>query len=571
MGVAVLMSGDATQGGGYTGRSVGGGRYVLRALLGQGGMASVHLAHDTVLDRPVAVKTLHTNLGHEQSFRERFRREAQSVAKLNHTNIVSVFDSGEDTIDDQLVPYIVMEYVEGKPLGDILSADIAQHGAMPADKALRIVGDVLAALAVSHEMGLVHRDIKPGNVMITKRGVVKVMDFGIARAMQSGVTSMTQTGMVVGTPQYLSPEQALGRGVDERSDLYSVGCMLFELLTGRLPFDADSPLAMAYQHVQETPPAPSSFNRALTPAIDALVARALRKNPSERFPTADSMHDETERVLGATARNTMPLISGGPATGSRGEGVGAAVFPSAPGPVQTPPPSLQTPYAPTPAPPSNYGPSTPPPSAYGYPQQTAAPTPPPASGYAMSSPSIPQQMGGGMGPGGHPGGPGGPGGRRNNTPLLIGGGVAVVAVAVVIALIVALNSGGGDPEADPTSKPTGKPTSAPTTAQTSAPSDVVNGDPSRTIRSDECTDAHNDLINPGKPHVMTMPDFTSIYVDSVVQCMKEANWPYQIKYMDEQQWGKGTVTQQDPRSLDDFDLDSGKKVTIWVSTGKSAS
>jgi hypothetical protein len=186
----------------------------------------------------------------------------------------------------------------------------------------------------------------------------------------------------------------------------------------------------------------------------------------------------------------------------------------------------------------------------------------------MSSPSIPQQMGGGMGPGGHPGGPGG---RRNNTPLLIGGGVAVVAVAVVIALIVALNSGGGDPEADPTSKPTGKPTSAPTTAQTSAPSDVVNGDPSRTIRSDECTDAHNDLINPGKPHVMTMPDFTSIYVDSVVQCMKEANWPYQIKYMDEQQWGKGTVTQQDPRSLDDFDLDSGKKVTIWVSTGKSAS
>ncbi|WP_141726446.1 protein kinase domain-containing protein, partial [Actinacidiphila rubida] len=201
------MSGDPTQGG-FTGRSVGGGRYVLHDLLGQGGMASVHLAHDTVLDRPVAVKTLHTNLGNEQSFRERFRREAQSVAKLNHTNIVSVFDSGEDTIDGQLVPYIVMEYVEGKPLGDELAADIAQFGAMPADKALKITGDVLAALAVSHEMGLVHRDIKPGNVMITKRGVVKVMDFGIARAMQSGVTSMTQTGMVVGTPQYLSPEQA---------------------------------------------------------------------------------------------------------------------------------------------------------------------------------------------------------------------------------------------------------------------------------------------------------------------------------------------------------------------------
>ncbi|HEY3478192.1 MAG TPA: protein kinase, partial [Streptomyces sp.] len=340
------MSGDATQGE-YTGRSVGGGRYVLRDLLGQGGMASVHLAHDTVLDRPVAVKTLHTNLGNEQSFRERFRREAQSVAKLNHTNIVSVFDSGEDMIDGQLVPYIVMEYVEGQPLGDVLASDVAQHGAMPADKALKITGDVLAALAVSHEMGLVHRDIKPGNVMITKRGVVKVMDFGIARAMQSGVTSMTQTGMVVGTPQYLSPEQALGRGVDERSDLYSVGCMLFELLTGRLPFDADSPLAMAYQHVQEIPPAPSQFNRALSPAVDALVARALRKNPAERFPTADTMHDETDRVLSATQRDTMPMMSGGTATGSRGEGVAAAVFPSAQGQVHTPAPHMQTPYAPT--------------------------------------------------------------------------------------------------------------------------------------------------------------------------------------------------------------------------------
>jgi serine/threonine protein kinase len=570
------MSGDATQGGGYTGRSVGGGRYVLRDLLGQGGMASVHLAHDTVLDRPVAVKTLHTNLGHEQSFRERFRREAQSVAKLNHTNIVSVFDSGEDTIDGQVVPYIVMEYVEGRPLGDVLAADVAQHGAMPADRALKVVGDVLAALAVSHEMGLVHRDIKPGNVMITRRGVVKVMDFGIARAMQSGVTSMTQTGMVVGTPQYLSPEQALGRGVDERSDLYSVGCLLFELLTGRLPFDADSPLAMAYQHVQETPPAPSSFNRALTPAVDALVARALRKNPADRFPTADAMHDETDRVLAATTRNTMPLISGDRATGSRGEGVAHSVFPAAQGPLHTPPPQLHTPYAPTP---QGFGPSTPPPSAYGYPQQSSAPgTAPPSAAYGMGAPpslhSGHQQhhMGGRPPGGGTAAAPGG-GGRKRNTPLIVGAAVAAVAVIVVVSIVIAMSGGGGDPDSDPTAGTSVTTSVSATDSGSSTPSPVdtvVQGDQSRTIESTECTKAHNDLINPGKPNLMTMPDFTSIYVDSAVACMKAANWSYEIKDMDEQQWGKGTITAQTPKSLEDFDITSGQKITIWVSTGKGA-
>jgi serine/threonine protein kinase len=557
------MNGDATQGG-YTGRSAGGGRYVLRDLLGQGGMASVHLAHDTVLDRPVAVKTLHTNLGNEQSFRERFRREAQSVAKLNHTNIVSVFDSGEDLIDGQVVPYIVMEYVEGKPLGDVLTADIAQHGAMPADKALKITGDVLAALSVSHEMGLVHRDIKPGNVMITKRGVVKVMDFGIARAMQSGVTSMTQTGMVVGTPQYLSPEQALGRGVDERSDLYSVGCMLFELLTGRLPFDADSPLAMAYQHVQETPPAPSSYNTALGPAVDALVARALRKNPAERFPTADAMHDESDRVLAATARNTMPLISGATATTNRGEGVGASVFPSAQGPLQTPPPHIQTPYAPTPSP---YGPSTPPPSAYGYPNQGAQ-TPPPTPAYNMAPPLAPTPV-----PQQRTGGPGG-GGRGPNTSVVVGSVVAVAAIAVIIVIIVAMTGGGGGDKAsgDHTTGPA-TPTSA--SASTSATSstgadDVVQGDQSRTISPDSCTSAHNDLINPGRPGVATMPNVSLIYVDSVVACFQAAHWPYQITSVNEQQWGKGTVTDQNPKYLDDYNPKTDGKITIWVSTGKGA-
>src|SRR5919106_994815 len=271
------MSQDAGQGR-YAGRALAGGRYQLRDLLGQGGMASVHLAYDAVLDRQVAIKTLHTELGREQAFRERFRREAQAVAKLTHTNIVSVFDTGEDDVDGMTTPYIVMEYIEGRPLSSVFDAD------------------VLAALEISHEMGLVHRDIKPGNVMLNKRGVVKVMDFGIARAMQSGVTSMTQTGMVVGTPQYLSPEQALGRAVDARSDLYSVGIMLFQLVPGRLPFEADSPLAIAYAHVQEEPVAPSSINQSIPPAVDALVARALKKNPNERFPSAESMRDECLRV-----------------------------------------------------------------------------------------------------------------------------------------------------------------------------------------------------------------------------------------------------------------------------------
>ncbi len=557
------MSGDALQGG-YSGRSVGGGRYVLRDLLGQGGMASVHLAHDTVLDRPVAVKTLHTNLGTEQSFRERFRREAQSVAKLNHTNIVSVFDSGEDDIDGQTVPYIVMEHVEGKPLGDVLAADIAQFGAMPADKALKITGDVLAALAVSHEMGLVHRDIKPGNVMITRRGVVKVMDFGIARAMQSGVTSMTQTGMVVGTPQYLSPEQALGRGVDERSDLYSVGCMLFELLTGRLPFDADSPLAMAYQHVQETPPAPSSFNRALGPAVDALVARALRKNPAERFPTADAMHDEADRVLAATQSGSMPVITGSAGTMSRGQGMANSVFPSQQAPMPTPPPQIQTPYAPTPPQQGGYGPSTPPPSAYGYPQgapQTPAPTP----AYNMAPPPSPlprqQPMGG----------PNRGGGKSNNS-LIIGSVIAVAAIAVVVVIIVAMTNGNspGHNDAGPTTSPATTGSTAPTTPTGSPSSDVVQGDPSRTIETSECTGAHNDLINPGKPDVMTMPDFKSDYVDSVVACMKAAHWKYTIKHTDETLWGKGSVTEQNPEYDDNYNPKTDQPITIWVSTGKSA-
>ncbi|MDH6580159.1 protein kinase [Kitasatospora sp. MAP5-34] len=345
------------------------GRYVLQHLLGQGGMASVHLAYDAKLTRQVAVKTLHTELGREQSFRERFRREAQAVARLQHPNIVSVFDSGEEVGPDGVTtPYIVMEYVEGKALRDLLNEAIAQHGAMPVEQALEITAAVLSALEASHDQNLVHRDIKPGNVMVTTKGVVKVMDFGIARALQSGVTSMTQTGMVVGTPQYLSPEQALGKSVDARSDLYSVGCMLFELLTGELPFDGDSPFSIAYKHVQEEPPAPSGRNRAVRPGVDALVARALRKDPAHRFPTAVAMREELKRVLAGeqTGVNTPqagpPLVIG---EGPRSVHAAPSLtdFPQVMGDIRTPAPQILQPYqAPTPPP---YGPQTPPP----YPQQ----------------------------------------------------------------------------------------------------------------------------------------------------------------------------------------------------------
>ncbi|MER5642543.1 protein kinase [Kitasatospora sp. NPDC002227] len=374
--------------------SLGNGRYVLQHLLGEGGMASVHLAYDTVLDRQVAVKTLHTELGREQSFRERFRREAQAVARLQHPNVVAVFDSGEDAgPDGATVPYIVMEYVEGKALRDQLNEAIRSQGALPAAEALRLTAEVLAALEASHDHGLVHRDIKPGNVMVTAKGVVKVMDFGIARALQSGVTSMTQTGMVVGTPQYLSPEQALGKSVDARSDLYSVGCLLFELVTGQTPFDGDSPFSIAYKHVQEEPPAPSSLNPAVPPAVDALVARAMRKDPAQRFPTAEAMRQEVERVSAGGGAGTplqaTPLQASTPLVIGEGpRSVHAAPslvnFPQVPGdlpPVGTPLPGYQ---APTPPP---YGPQTPPP--YPTPQPFPA-QPVPGPQYGTPQP-FPQQ------------------------------------------------------------------------------------------------------------------------------------------------------------------------------------
>ncbi|MGW6915668.1 protein kinase domain-containing protein [Kitasatospora sp. NPDC054939] len=373
------------------GYSLGNGRYVLQSLLGEGGMASVHLAHDNVLDRKVALKTLHTELGREASFKERFRREAQAVARLEHPNIVTVYDSGEDVAPDgSVTPYIVMQLVDGKGLRDALNDAIAQHGAMPTEEALRVTIGVLAALEASHEHGLVHRDIKPGNVMFDRKGTVKVMDFGIARALESGVTSMTQTGMVVGTPQYLSPEQALGKPVDARSDLYTVGVMLFELLTGKLVFDGDSAFSIAYKHVQEEAVPPSSINRAVGPALDEFVARSLRKDPAHRFQSAAEMREEAERLLAAAKGGGSPLQASPLVIGEGPRAHTAAPQAHTPPPAphtpqpfqqyQTPPPAFQTPppapHTPQPFPQQQY--QTPPPAF-----QTPAPfvpqahTPPP--------------------------------------------------------------------------------------------------------------------------------------------------------------------------------------------------
>ncbi|MFI6657018.1 Stk1 family PASTA domain-containing Ser/Thr kinase [Streptomyces sp. NPDC050523] len=270
-----------------------GGRYELGQVLGRGGMAEVYLAHDTRLGRQVAVKTLRADLARDPSFQARFRREAQSAASLNHPAIVAVYDTGEDYIDGVSIPYIVMEYVDGSTLRELLHSG---RKLLP-ERTLEMTIGILQALEYSHRAGIVHRDIKPANVMLTRNGQVKVMDFGIARAMGDSGMTMTQTAAVIGTAQYLSPEQAKGEQVDARSDLYSTGCLLYELLTVRPPFVGDSPVAVAYQHVREEPQAPSVFDPEITPEMDAIVLKALVKDPNYRYQSADEMRADIEACL----------------------------------------------------------------------------------------------------------------------------------------------------------------------------------------------------------------------------------------------------------------------------------
>ncbi len=298
-----------------------GGRYEVGDLLGRGGMAEVHLGFDSRLGRQVAIKMLRSDLARDQTFITRFRREAQSAAGLNHASIVAVYDHGEDTVRESggaevKVPFIVMEHVDGRTLREVLN----ERGMLPTTEAFRVTEGVLDALGYSHRNGIVHRDIKPANVMIDGDGTVKVMDFGIARAMADANATMTQTQAVIGTAQYLSPEQAQGQSVDARSDLYSTGCMLFELLTGRPPFVGDSPVSIAYQHVGESPTPPSRVVDGLDEDVDSVVLHALAKPRDARYQTADEFRSDLSAVrlgrpISDAARGAAAALAGAAAGG----------------------------------------------------------------------------------------------------------------------------------------------------------------------------------------------------------------------------------------------------------------
>lgn len=284
-----------------------GDRYDIGQVVGRGGMAEVYEGTDRRLNRRVAIKVLRPDLARDPMFQERFRREAQSAAGLNHPNIVAIYDTGEDVLNDGVsqvtIPYIVMEYVDGTTLRQTL-----QRGPriMP-ERSLEICAGILAALDYAHRHGIVHRDIKPANVMLNAHGDAKVMDFGIARAMSDAATSVTTTSAVMGTAQYLSPEQARGELVDARSDIYSTGCLLYELLTGTTPFTGESPVSIAYQHVNEAPIPPSQLDPSISATLDAIVLHALAKLPDGRYQTAAEMRADVERAMAG-----MPIIAATP-------------------------------------------------------------------------------------------------------------------------------------------------------------------------------------------------------------------------------------------------------------------
>lgn len=284
------------------------GRYEIGEVIGRGGMAEVHIGQDTRLGRTVAIKMLRSDLARDPAFQARFRREAQAAASLNHPAIVAVYDTGEDTYVDpagvtQHAPFIIMEYIEGHTVRDILKGGQP----VPIEEAVQITAGVLAALEYSHRAGIIHRDIKPANVMITPTGAIKVMDFGIARAMADSAQTMTQTQAVIGTAQYLSPEQARGESVDARSDLYSTGCLLYELLTGRPPFVGDSPVSVAYQHVREDAQPPSAFASDIPDPLDRIVMKSLAKDRNLRYGSAGEFRGDLEAFQAGRPVSAPPV------------------------------------------------------------------------------------------------------------------------------------------------------------------------------------------------------------------------------------------------------------------------
>jgi eukaryotic-like serine/threonine-protein kinase len=283
-----------------------GGRYEIGEVVGYGGMAEVHRGRDLRLGRDVAVKLLRADLSRDESFLIRFQREAQNSASLNHPNIVAVFDTGEDAG----IPYMVMEFVNGRTLKEVLIAE----GRFDAATACEVVADMCSALDFSHKHHIIHRDVKPGNVMLSDTNQVKVMDFGIARALASGQATMTQTSAVIGTAQYLSPEQARGETVDARSDVYAVGCVLYELLVGHPPFTGDNPVSVAYQHVREEARPPSELNPNVPASVDAVIMKALAKNPENRYHSAGEMREDLIRAARGQAVMAPAVMSVGDRT-----------------------------------------------------------------------------------------------------------------------------------------------------------------------------------------------------------------------------------------------------------------
>ncbi|MER5642542.1 protein kinase [Kitasatospora sp. NPDC002227] len=436
--------------------TVGDGRYRLTHRLGRGGMAEVFAAQDVRLARTVAVKLLRSELAQDEVARLRFTREAHAVAALNHHSIVAVYDTGEELHDGESTPFIVMELVEGRTVRELL----VDEEAPPVDQALIIIAGVLEALAYSHRHGIVHRDIKPANVIITNTGAVKVMDFGIARALTGAASTMTQTGMVMGTPQYLSPEQALGKPVDHRSDLYAAGCMLFELLTLRPPFVGETPLAVVYQHVQDAPVPPSQVNHRVPPELDDLVLRSLAKNPDDRFQSADEFRAALQHAL----REMHGAAGAGYAAGAAAAAAAAAGLAAA-GSGTGPQPGYEGTPGGTPM-------TTP--MVPGAPADPTAVLPPyqsPASPY--QTPAAPYQ---GVGGGGRDGGGGGyddeehERGRRG--PLVWIAGAVLLVLAATVGVVLAMSGGTKNTPAPLT--PT---TSATTPSQ--APSDETSPSPDR--------------------------------------------------------------------------------------------